>query len=92
MTQEPQIRADLLQTIREFVATRGVDPVLVSEASSLADDLELDSLDLMALAQRWEQDYTISIVDNEKVLDITTVGQVLDFVIDQTRARGEVVR
>lgn len=90
MEHGPQIRADLTQKLRDFVVTRGVDPSLVREESSLADDLELDSLDLMALAQGWAQDYGIVINEEEAVFNITTVGQVLDFVVEQARARNTV--
>lgn len=92
MEQGAQIRAELTQELRDFVVTRGVDPAVVREESSLADDLELDSLDLMALAQGWAQDYGIVINEEEAVFNITTVGQVLDFVVEQAQARDGTIK
>jgi acyl carrier protein len=85
-------RAELLATLREFVADRGIDPEAVTLDSSLSEDLELDSLDLMTLAQGWQKRYGITITDNESVLTITTVGQAIEFVVTQAAASGEKVQ
>jgi acyl carrier protein len=81
-----------MQRLCEFVAARGMDPAAVTEDSALADDLELDSLDLMSLAQEWAQEYEISLDDQEAVFNITTVGQILDFVAEQAQTSSESTR
>jgi acyl carrier protein len=86
---DSSMTSELLETLREFVADRGIDPERVTLDSSLSDDLELDSLDLMTLAQSWQKRYGITITDNESVLGITTVGQAADFLLTQTAASRE---
>jgi acyl carrier protein len=82
-TSRRPTRAGLLEELTAFlVHERGIEPELITEDASLVDDLGLDSLDLMVIAQGWALDYGVDITQ-ETVFDIKTVGQGLTFVLDQ---------
>jgi len=55
----------------------GVDAARVTREASFADDLEADSLDLVELVMALEEEFDVTI-DEEELKDVTTVGQAYD--------------
>lgn len=65
----------LLEIINTVLANRGKSTVTsINEASSLRDDLGLDSLDLAELTVRIEAEYDVDIFEDGVV---TTIGEIL---------------
>lgn len=61
------------------VQVLAVEPDKVTPEASFADDLEADSLDLAELVMALEDEFDIT-VEEEELGDIKTVGQALDLV------------
>jgi acyl carrier protein len=79
--QSGALRARALVVVREFVSElRGLAPETVQETSSFREDLELDSLDLAALAIRLEEEFDL-MLDDESVVTIHRVGNALDLIV-----------
>ena len=79
------VRERLLEQVRDYLMTqRGIAPDRVHESTHFRDDLDLDSLDLAALAIEWEDDFGIT-VDDEQIVTVTTVGKAIDLVVELTR-------
>ncbi len=79
--QSRAVRERALEVIRDFTSElRQVEPDAVQETSHFRDDLELDSLDLAALAMRLEDEFDLMISD-ESVVTIHTVGDGLDLIV-----------
>lgn len=55
----------------------GVDASKVTREASFADDLEADSLDLVELVMALEEEFDVSI-DEEELQGVATVGQAYD--------------
>ncbi len=55
----------------------GVDASRVTREASFADDLEADSLDLVELVMALEEEFDVTI-DEEELQGVTTVGQAYD--------------
>lgn len=74
-------RDEVLQLVRDHLADElGIEPESISEASSLRDDLEADSLDLYTLLQEVEDRLGVKIPDDQAA-DIETVGQAVDLIV-----------
>jgi len=74
-------RAQLLEEIKGLAAeTLEKDADDITEASSLADDLEADSLDLVELVMAMEDKFNLDSIGEDELEGIETVGQVLDLV------------
>ena len=61
------------------VQVLSVEPSQVTKEASFADDLDADSLDLAELVMALEDEFDIT-VEEEELADITTVGQALTMV------------
>jgi acyl carrier protein len=61
------------------VQVLSVEPSQVTKEASFADDLDADSLDLAELVMALEDEFDIT-VEEEELADITTVGQALAMV------------
>ena len=61
------------------VQVLSVDAAQVTKEASFADDLEADSLDLAELVMALEDEFNIT-VEEEELADIKTVGQALAMV------------
>ena len=59
-----------------------VDPARIDETTSFRADLEADSLDLYTLVQELEDSYGVRMPD-EQAAKIVTVGQAVDYVLEQ---------
>ncbi|HTU30260.1 MAG TPA: acyl carrier protein [Solirubrobacteraceae bacterium] len=74
-------REHVLALIRAHLADElELDPDSLSEATRFKEDLEADSLDLYTLVQELEDNYGVTISD-EQAAHILTVGQAVDFVL-----------
>ena len=70
----------MLELIRSHLAEElEVDPSRIQDDTRFKEDLEADSLDLVALVQELEDRYGVRIPD-EDAARITTVGQAADYV------------
>ena len=61
------------------VDTLSVDAAKVTPEASVADDLEADSLDVVELVMALEEEFDIS-VPEEELQDVKTVGQAYDLI------------
>jgi acyl carrier protein len=76
-------REHVLDLIRAHLADElTIDPAQVEESTRFREDLEADSLDLYTLVQELEDRCGVRISD-EEAAKIVTVGQAVDFVLDQ---------
>lgn len=66
--------------VREIVADElAVDPIIVTKGAGFVDDLGADSLDLVELTMRLEEEFAIEISD-EDAANLTTVGSVVEYI------------
>ena len=76
-------REHIFAVIRAHLADElEVDPDSISESTRFREDLEADSLDLYTLVQELEDSYGVHMSD-EQAASILTVGQAVDFVLEQ---------
>ena len=76
-------REDVLELIRTHLADElELDPSRITEATHFKQDLDADSLDLYTLVQELEDTYGVKMSD-EQAARIQTVGQAVDFVLQQ---------
>jgi acyl carrier protein len=84
-------RDEVLELIRSHLAEElEVDPSRIQDDTRFKEDLEADSLDLVALVQELEDRYGVRIPDEDAVR-ILTVGQAADYVatrLDQAEAQA----
>lgn len=73
-------RAETLARLLDLIAPYNRKGIAVTEATSFADDLELDSLTVMDLVANIEDEWDINIPLN-LLPDLETVGQVADAVV-----------
>jgi acyl carrier protein len=74
-------REQIFALIRSHLADElDVDPAAIGEGTRFKEDLEADSLDLYTLVQELEDNYGVTISD-EQAAHILTVGQAVDFVL-----------
>ncbi len=72
--------ATIEQRVAEIVAEQmGVDKAQITRETSFVNDLGADSLDTVELVMEFEDEFDISIPD-EDAEKIQTVGQALDYV------------
>ena len=67
---------------RTLVDIKGVDPSLVNPEAKLAEQLHVDSIDVMDLVMELEtrfEDRNL-VLDSETVLDVKTVGDLVELV------------
>ena len=84
-------RDEVLELIRSHLAEElEVDPSRIQDDTRFKEDLEADSLDLVALVQELEDRYGVRIPDDDAVR-ITTVGMAADYVatrLEQSEAQA----
>jgi acyl carrier protein len=69
-----------VEKVKEIIANQlGVDEDEITLESSFVDDLNSDSLDLVELLVALEEEYDISIPD-EDISKLQTVGDVVDYI------------
>jgi acyl carrier protein len=75
------LRTDLYADITGFLLAKcDADPDELSVESDLYDDIGIDSLDLVAMAQTLQGAYGTS-MDDERIGSLRTVGDVVDFAV-----------
>ncbi len=80
-------REEVFSLIQSHLADElDVDPARIDDQTRFKDDLEADSLDLYTLVQELEDSYGVHMSD-EQAASILTVGQAVDFVLEQAVAR-----
>ena len=68
--------------VKAIVAEQlGVDQAEISRETSFVNDLNADSLDTVELVMEFEDEFDISIPD-EEAEKIQTIGQAVDFVVE----------
>ncbi len=71
---------DIADRVKKIVVEHlGVEEAKVSESASFIDDLGADSLDTVELVMEFEDEFDMSIPD-EEAEKIQTVGQAIDFI------------
>ena len=74
-------RDELLQKIKEIVADKlSISEDQVTEEASFIDDLGADSLDTVELVMEFEDEFDMSIPD-EEAEKIQTVGASIDYIV-----------
>ena len=77
---------DTYQWVREqFAQVLEIDPSEITRASRFADDLDADSIDLIEVVNKAEQERGISIAE-EQLYDLETVGELVDLLDAQAAA------
>jgi acyl carrier protein len=80
---------EALRVIREHLSDElGIDPHEITKESRFKEDLDADSLDLYTLVQELDDAYGVKMTD-EQAAAITTVGEAVAFVVDQTGGENE---
>ena len=70
----------IFETVQNILVDQlGVDEDLITLESNFIDDLNADSLDIVELVMAMEQEFNISIPD-EEAEHIKTVGDAVDFI------------
>ena len=72
---------------RLAVDVLGVEPEAVDEEARFKEDLDADSLDLVELVMALEEQFDIS-VPEEELEDVLTVGQAVSLVSDKLSTRA----
>lgn len=76
----------MFEKVKSIIAEKlNVDAEEITLESSIIDDLGADSIDLIELIMNLEEEYGISIADEEAV-KLKTVGDVVDFVNSQVES------
>lgn len=87
------IREELRSHVTDFLHVRvGIDSETITEDRNLYDDLGIDSLDLLAMAQGIQQKYSVSL-ESESIASVRTVGDLLSFaeqrIVDASHVTSE---
>lgn len=71
--------SDIFEKVKEIIVDLlGVDPAKVVPEARFREDLEADSLDLVELIMKFEEEFGGTISD-EEAQQIKTVGQVVEY-------------
>ena len=77
-----QRRQEIERRVIELATEQaGVDPATLTRETHFVNDLNFDSLDVMDLVIKLEDEFEISIED-DKVEQLKTVGAVVDYIAD----------
>ena len=80
--QSSALREQVLDDIRVFVhELRQIEPERIQESSHFREDLDLDSIDLAAVATRFEEKYDITL-DDERVVTMERVRDAVAMVVE----------
>ena len=71
--------SDMFQKVKDIIVDMlGVDPAKVTLEARFREDLEADSLDLVELIMKFEEEFGGTISD-EEAQQLKTVGQVVEY-------------
>lgn len=69
----------IFEKVKELIANQlELDPETITMESSLIDDLQADSLDVMDMIMQFEEEFNIE-VDEDSLEDIRTVGDIVNY-------------
>lgn len=69
----------IFEKVREVIANQlELDPETITMESSLIDDLQADSLDVMDMIMQFEEEFDIE-VDEDSLDEIKTVGDIVKY-------------
>jgi len=75
-------RDEVFATVQAYLVDElEIDPARIDDNTSFRVDLEADSLDLYTLVQELEDSFGVKMTD-EQAAKIVTVGQAVDFVVE----------
>jgi acyl carrier protein len=75
-------RDEVFATVQAYLVDElEIDPARIDDSTSFRVDLEADSLDLYTLVQELEDSFGVKMTD-EQAAKIVTVGQAVDFVVE----------
>ena len=77
-----KVLKQLQDLIRDYT---GRDDLVISEDSSLINDLELSSLDIISLVGSVEDTFEI-MIDDEDIVNLLTVRDVVDYIVSKKEA------
>jgi acyl carrier protein len=72
-------RQEILETIKDHLAGRGIEREKVTPEAELLGDLDLDSLDTVELTLGLEEKFGIEIPDTE-LEDVNTINDAIDLI------------
>jgi len=83
------VAEDIESRVISIVAEQlGVDKAEISRATSFVNDLNADSLDTVELVMEFEDEFDMSIPD-EEAEKIQTVGQAIEYIEKIAQEKGE---
>ena len=77
MLNEPEIQEKVISIVSEQM---GVDKAEINKETSFVNDLNADSLDTVELVMEFEDEFEMSIPD-EEAEQIQTVGRAVDYIV-----------
>lgn len=77
-----KVLKQLQDLIRDYT---GRDDLVISKDSSLINDLELSSLDIISLVGSVEDTFEI-MIDDEDIVNLLTVRDVVDYIVSKKRS------
>ena len=83
MPTEAEIQEKIYQIVSEDLAT---DKSEITREMSFVDDLKADSLDTVELVMAFEDEFDMSIPD-EEAEKIQTIGQAIDYIIEHAKQK-----
>ncbi|TVQ59873.1 MAG: acyl carrier protein [Phycisphaerales bacterium] len=81
---EHEVEAKVIEIVAEQM---GVDKADISRETSFVNDLNADSLDTVELVMEFEDEFETSIPD-EQAEKIQTVGQAIEFIVNNKGAKA----
>ncbi len=88
MSNDVDVQAIQNKIIDIISEQMGVDKADVSKETSFINDLNADSLDTVELVMEFEDEFDISIPD-EEAEKIQTVGSAVDYVVKVAKSKGK---
>ena len=83
MPTEAEIQEKVSQIVSEQM---GIDKSELTRETSFVDDLNADSLDTVELVMEFEDEFEMSIPD-EEAEKIRTIGQAIDYIIEHAKQK-----
>ena len=83
MPTEVEIQEKVSQIVSEQM---GIDKSELTRETSFVDDLNADSLDTVELVMEFEDEFEMSIPD-EEAEKIRTIGQAIDYIIEHSKQK-----
>ncbi len=87
MNENMDVKAVEAKVIEIVSEQMGVDKSEISRETSFINDLNADSLDTVELVMEFEDEFDMSIPD-EEAEKIQTVGAAIDYIVDMIKKKG----